>query len=435
MCWGYDMTLPPSVRGGANGVEAHYDDMAAAARVFGAAAGDTAQAMLALHGYLVHPAIFAAAVLDPAGAADFEVRLVGALDGPSGVTWLATRCAGVDVALRAAAAAYLGADRLEERVAPVLGGLVHAPKAVGEATQALARGQPNEAWQELLTDDPELADLAVRATGTLLGAGSVTASFRLVGGLLGDGSARVTDLGEDPMADATGPPRGVRDVTAGLARRNLGRPGEIDVRLLDGADGRRRVIVDVPGTKDWSLALHNHDVTSLATNLRAISGEVTTYERGIVEAMRRAGVQPDNEVLLVGHSEGGLVAVDAAKHLASTGEFRVTHVVTAGAPIALVAGGIPSSIDVLAIENEGDLVPHLDGAENPDRVNVTSVTTRHDHGNVLANHDLDGSYVAGSADVDASDEPSVQAYVGGLSSFLTARSVHTRRYIITRRYP
>jgi hypothetical protein len=429
------VTPPVSVRGGANGIEAHYDDMAGAARLFGAAAGDTAQAALALHGYLVHPAILAAAVLDPGGAADFEVRLLAALEGPSGVTWLAARCAGVDVGLRAAAAAYLGADRLEKRVAPVFGALEHAPQAVGEATQALALGRPNAAWQELLTDDPELADLAVRAAGALLGVGSVTASFRLLGGLLGDGSARVTDLGDDPTVDATGPPRGVRDVMAGLAGRNRGRPGEIGVRLLDGADGRRRVIVDVPGTKDWSVALHNHDVTSLATNLRAISGEVTTYERGIAEAMRRAGVQADNEVLLVGHSEGGMVAVDAAKHLASTGECRVTHVVTAGAPIGLVAGGIPSSVDVLAIENEGDLVPHLDGAENPDRVNVTTVTTRHDHGNVRANHDLDVSYVAGSADVDASDDPSVRAYIDTLSGFLTARSVHTRRYLITRSYP
>jgi hypothetical protein len=429
------MTHPVLVRGGTDGVEAYYDDMLAAARLFGAAAGETAEAALALHGYLVHPAVVAAGVLDPVGAADFEVRLLAVLDGPSGVTWLAARCAGVDVGLRAGAAAYLGADRLEERFAPALGAVVHAPKAVGDSALALALGEPNDAWQELLTDDPELADLAVRGSAALLGAGSVAASFRLLSGLLGDGNARVSDLGEDPTADAAGPPRGLRDVLAGLARRNLGRPGEIDVRLLDGADGRRWVIVDVPGTKDWSLSPHNRDVTSLATNLRAISGEPTTYERGVVEAMRRAGVQPDDQVLLVGHSEGGLVAVDAAKHLASTGEFRVTHVVTAGAPIALVAGGIPPSVDVLALENEGDLVPHLDGAENPDRVNVTTATTRHDHGDVHANHDLEASYVASSADVDASDDPSLRAYVGALGGFLTARSMRTRRYLIARKYP
>jgi pimeloyl-ACP methyl ester carboxylesterase len=222
---------------------------------------------------------------------------------------------------------------------------------------------------------------------------------------------------------------------AGVARRDQGQAGEIDVRLLDGPDGRRRVIVDVPGTKDWSLAAHNGNVTSLATNLRAIAGETTTYERGIVQALHQAGVRADDDVLLVGHSEGGMVAVDAAGHLAASGEFHVSHVVTAGAPIGLIAGRIPASVDVLALENEGDIVPHLDGAVNPDRVNVTTVTTRRDHGDISANHDLDASYLPGSADVDASDDPSVRAYLAGLGGFLSAESVQTHTYVITRSYP
>ena len=44
------MTHPVSVRGGSDGVEAHYADMLAAARLFGAAAGETAEAAVALHG-------------------------------------------------------------------------------------------------------------------------------------------------------------------------------------------------------------------------------------------------------------------------------------------------------------------------------------------------------------------------------------------------
>src|SRR5882757_714437 len=429
------MTRPVSVRGGAGGVEAHYDDLAAAARLFGRAAGDTGEVALALHGYLVHPAVLGSAVLDPGGVAEFERRLLAALDGPAGVTWLSARCAGVDVGLRAAAAAYLGADRLDERLAPELGVLVHAPQAIGDGALALARGDPDRALQEVLTSDPELADLGVGAAAGLLGGGSVTASTRLLQRPFADGTPQVGALGEDGVADASGPPRTLRDLLAGLAHRDLGQPGEIDVTLLDGADGRRRVIVNIPGTKDWSLAGHNPDVTSLATNLRAIGGEVTTYERGILEALRRAGVQGDDDVLLVGHSEGGLVAVNAAGHLASTGEFHVSHVVTAGAPIGLIAGGTPSNVDMLALENDGDVVPHLDGAQNPDRVNVTTATVRHDHGDIAANHDLDASYLPGAADIDASDDPSVRAYLAGIGGFLTADTVHTRTYVITRGYP
>jgi hypothetical protein len=428
------MPRPISVRGGADGVEAHYDDMAAAARLFGRAAGDTSEAAFALHGYLAHPAVAASALIDPAGAAAFEARLLAALDGPAGVTWLVARCAGVDVALRAAAAAYLAADRLDATLAPSIGAVAHAPLAVRAGVAALAGGEPGEAVPAALTGDPELVDLGVDAAARALGAGSAASSVRLLQRVFADGQPQVGDLGADSVADAPGPPRTLRDVLAGLAHRNLGRPGEIDVRLLVGADGRRRAIVDVPGTKDWSLAAHNGDVTSLATNLRALTGEATTYERGIVEAMHRAGVRSDDDVLLVGHSEGGLVALGAARHLARNGEFHVSHVVTAGAPIGLLGDAVPSRVDVLAIENAGDVVPHLDGARNPDRVNLTTVTTHHDHGSVGADHDLDASYLPGAADVDASDNPSVRAYIAGLAGFLTATAVQTRTYVITRRY-
>jgi hypothetical protein len=429
------MSRPVSVRGGANGVEAHYDDMTAAARLFGRAAGSTGEAALALHGYLVHPAILASTVLDPGGAAQFEARLLAALDGPNGITWLAARCTGIDVGLRSAAAAYIAADRLDQRLVPGVEALAHAPAAIAEGAAAMRRGDVDAALQRLLTDDPELADLAMRATADILGGGSLSNGTRLLSRAFDDGAPRVTSLGDEVVADTAGPPRNLRDLMAGLAHRNLGGPGEIDVRLLDGADGRRRVIVDVPGTKDWSPALHNRDVTSLVTNLRAIAGEVTTYERGIVEALHGAGVRPGDDVLLIGHSEGGMVAVDAARHLAASGELHVSHVVTAGAPIGLVAGGVPGDVDVLAIENEGDVVPHLDDAPNPDRLNVTTVTVHHDHGAILPNHDVDASYVAGAADIDASDDPSLRAYLAGLGGFLTARTVRTRKYLITRCYP
>lgn len=431
------MTAPVSVRGGAGGIEAHYDDLTAAARLFGRAAGDMGEVALVLHGYLLHPAVVASAALDPGGAAEFEGRLVAALDGPHGVTRLAVRCTGVDVGLRASAAAYLSADRLDERLAPITAALTHAPRAIGDGATALARGRPGQALQRLLTDDPELVDVGVDLGGGLLG-GSVTTGTWLLQRPFADGHPQVLDLGADAYVDLDGPPRSLADVLAGLSHRNLGRPGEIDVRLLTGADGHRRVIVDVPGTKNWALDGHNPDVTSLATNLRAVAGRVTTYERGVIEALRQAGVRPDDDILLVGHSEGGLVAINAARHLmsgATSREFHVSHVVTAGAPIGLIAGGIPRSVDVLALENDGDVVPHLDGATNPDRVNLTTATVHHDHGSVAANHDLDASYRPGAADVDASGNPSLRGYLAGVGGFLGAESVQTRAFLITRSYP
>jgi len=424
------MGRPISVRGGTNGIVAHYDDMMAAARLFARAGGDTAAASVALHGYLIGPDVLASAALDPIGAARFEATLMAALDGPGGLTWLAARCAATDVGLRAAAAAYLGADRLDERLEPELDAVARAPKAALDAAVRLSGGDPGGALQKLITDDPQLADLGIGVAGDVLGAGSVAAGARLVGLPFADGMPRVTDLGRD---HGLGAPRSLEDLLAGLARRDEGRPGEVDVHFLDGGSARK-VVVDIPGTKDWSLALHSSDVTSIATNLRALRGAVTTYERGVLEAMRRAGVGPDDDVLMVGHSEGGMVAVNAARRAAASGEFRVRHVVTAGAPLGLIAGNVPAGVNVLALENDGDVVPRLDGAENPDRLNITTVTAHRGHGDVIANHSLDDAYLAAARDLDASDDPSVRDYLGGLTGFLTASAVRTHTYQITRTY-
>ncbi len=426
------MGRPISVRGGTNGVVAHYDDMTAAARLFARAGGDTAAASVALHGYLIDPDVLVSAPLDPVGAARFEATLMAALDGPGGLTWLAARCAATDLGLRAAAATYLGADRLDERLEPELDAVARAPKAALDAAVRLSGGDPGGALQQLITDDPQLADPGIGVAGDVLGAGSVAAGARLVGLPFADGMPRVTDLGGD---HGLGAPRSLEDLLAGLARRDEGRPGEIDVHFLDGGSARtRKVVVDIPGTKDWSLALQSSDVTSIATNLRALRGAVTTYERGVLEAMRRAGVGPDDDVLMVGHSEGGMVAVNAARRAAASGEFRVRHVVTAGAPLGLIAGTVPASVNVLALENDGDVVPHLDGAENPDRLNVTTVTAHRGHGDVIANHSLDEAYLAAARDLDASGDPSVRDYLRGLAGFLTASTVRTHTYQITRTY-
>ncbi len=158
----------------------------------------------------------------------------------------------------------------------------------------------------------------------------------------------------------------------------------------------------------------------------------TTYEAGVVEAMRQAGVRPDDDVVLLGHSEGGMVALNTAIH--GAGGFRVTSVITAGAPVGLATDRVPPGVQVLALENDGDLVPHLDGGRNADRPEVTTVRVAHDSGTVLGNHDLRRSYVPGAADVDASDDPSVRAFLTGMDGVFDADSAETQRFLIARRY-
>lgn len=417
---------PISVRGGAGGIEARYDDLLNLARRYGQAATDVAGTAWSLHGYLVDPIRYASGLVDPAGLAKFQVSLAAALDGPHGLSALAVRCGAQDVALRAAAATYLAADRLETESETTLGGLVGAPAAFAHAISVLDRTHDiPAAFNALLTREPALADELIAVARPYLDTAQL---------LYRDGRPAVRAQGPDQGADAAGPPRGLADVIAGLARRNRGQPGEIDVRRLVGTDGRAYAIVDIPGTKSWSPAPVNRDVTGIATNVRALEGQQTSYERGVLLAMHAAGVGPSDAVLLVGHSQGGLVAVAAAANCRASGEFRVTHVVTAGSPIGISARRLPKDVQLLALENDGDVVPHLDGAANPAAVNLTTVTVSRNSASLGRNHSLEDSYLPGARDVDASDDTSVRTFRASADRFFTAAEIRTSSFVITRAY-
>jgi len=140
------------------------------------------------------------------------------------------------------------------------------------------------------------------------------------------------------------------------------------------------------------------------------------------------------DVMLVGHSEGGMVAVQTALACAKSGRFRVSHVVTAGSPVGLTVAKLPGSVQVLALENSNDIVPHLDGRTNPDKINVTTVSVRHGNGEIVDDHTIEQSYPPEARDVDASNDPSIRSFLSGASGFFGATSVQTHTFVITRQY-
>src|SRR5207244_3061996 len=140
------------------------------------------------------------------------------------------------------------------------------------------------------------------------------------------------------------------------------------------------------------------------------------------------GVTRDDDVMLVGHSEGGLVAVTAARDAVRSGEFRVTHVVTAGSPIGLTADEVPRGVQVLALENAHDLVPHLDGTTNPDRPNVTTVTGDHACAGIIACHEIGESYRPIAGAVDASHNASIRTFLSSAQPYLNATEVQTKTF-------
>lgn len=409
------------VRGGVGGIEAEYDDMVRAARAFGEAATHTSAVASHVGARELDLGTAVTAALDPVGAAQSQWALA---EVEVDLIRLSFECTAVDVELRAAAAAYLGADRLEDAVAPIAHGLARLPRdlalsvGVAIATRSAARGV-----NTLLTTDPDALDILVDGLGGVRG--SIADDLR---NDMTDGRPSVRDVRVEPES---APPRSVRDLITGLAARNDGADGEIDVRVLTRPDGRRAVIVDIPGTKSWSMR-PTHDITSMSTNVRAIRGESTSYQLGIQEAMRRAGVRPGDDVMLVGHSEGGMIAANIARDAYRSGEFHVTHVITAGAPLGAIAADVPREVRVLALENRNDCVPATDGVRNPDRVNVTTVTVDHQHHDIVANHELRDSYLAGAADVDGSDNASIREVLDSAHPFFDGSWGTTHVFQITR---
>ncbi len=189
--------------------------------------------------------------------------------------------------------------------------------------------------------------------------------------------------------------------------------GTIEIQTITAPDGSVSHVVYLPGTDDmattpWS---QDGDVRDLGTNLLLVSGQDNGYQQGILEAMAQAGVRPGQPVALVGHSQGGMEA--AAILARDDSPYSITNVVTVGSPTAQV-DGFPPGTHVLSLENQGDVVPLLDGEDNPD--SAAQVTVRFDdhETSVGGNHSLD-HYVAGGEAAQASDDPSIQDQIASLT--------------------
>lgn len=208
--------------------------------------------------------------------------------------------------------------------------------------------------------------------------------------------------------------------------------GTIEIRRTgEGADAA--YVVLLPGTDDLTTlpGEEDQDVRDAATNLASLGGSPTAYTAGIAEAMRSAGITADSAVTLVGHSQGGMAAVQ----IAASAEFDVAQVVTLGSPIAAMPA-VPDGVQITALENRSDLVPHLDGQANPDRDHLLTVEFDLDGHSASSAHAI-GVYERAAAAFDASDHASAQATRAALAdaNAVGDGEVTSTVYRITRELP
>lgn len=86
----------------------------------------------------------------------------------------------------------------------------------------------------------------------------------------------------------------------------------------------------------------------------------SAYAEGVMKAMETAGVPGGAEIMLVGHSHGGITAVNLAANSAFQRRYNVKAVLSAGAPVTMDLNRVPPSTSALSITNRDDLVPFLD---------------------------------------------------------------------------
>lgn len=242
-------------------------------------------------------------------------------------------------------------------------------------------------------------------------------------GLAGSASAAVTPAAAALTSPAAAP-QPASDVAALFAVQQeidlRGGTSFADIRITRLDSGSWTV--QIPSTQgsfiDPMAASHPNDVVA---DVVAMSGAQTVLGRAVTAAMTEAGITATDHVMMVGFSLGGITAAQLVSD--PTFPFDVTHILTAGAPIASFA--IPASVSVLSLELTQDAVPKLDGRANPSRPTWTTLegdAPRLDGetaapGIAGAHNTL--RYAAFARHLVATDDSTVAAFAASAAPFLT----------------
>lgn len=264
---------------------------------------------------------------------------------------------------------------------------------------------------------PPLPPAVVQAMGGAVGAPESATVLLGLAGLAGLGGSRV--LIEAPVrvqrADGTGgtrvePPKGLGDLADRVPAPDPGRP-QIRIERY-GVPDEPRFIVYIGGTVEATVVAgaepfdHTSNAHGVADDgwadaLRPLGADAGATERAVREAMAEAGVRPNDPILPVGYSGGGIVAAE----LAADPELNAVGAVNLGGPVA--SAPTREGVGLLSFEHDEDLVPSTGGSGHPADERVTVSRSVLDPGRsydaLLPAHEL-ARYRETAALADDSDE-------------------------------
>lgn len=276
--------------------------------------------------------------------------------------------------------------------AVLLAGSAAATLVDGKAARLIARETLNM-WPAIAAGQKSSGQDSVAAANMVaVGLGVITRS--------GSAGAEVETVGALGMRAA---PTGIGAIAERVAATHVTEKPTVVVERY--TDGKRSVFVAyLPGMRTLEVGAGSEPFDLAASVQQLADPEAAGSQAAVEEALKAAGVNPTDELIVAGYSQGGMVAGALAS---GTGGFNVSAIVTMGAPIAQL--DLPSDTAVMAIEHSNDVIPALSGAINPLTENWVTVGREidlHLGQSALTAHELD-AYVETSKLIDEDDSVGV----------------------------
>lgn len=147
--------------------------------------------------------------------------------------------------------------------------------------------------------------------------------------------------------------------------------GEIEVIRTDNG-GASSWLVLIPGTEPEHANMGGTNPLDEAGIAEAIGYDSQHVVPAIADALREAGASRGDQVVAVGHSQGGVHAMNLSHNEAFLAEFDLKYVLTAGSPTGEITP--EPGITALHLEHAQDWVPGSEGKANPETKDRTTVT-------------------------------------------------------------
>ena len=157
----------------------------------------------------------------------------------------------------------------------------------------------------------------------------------------------------------------------------------------------RDFVVYVPGTQSNQLSGDNP--FNISSNISAMtSTELAASELSVRKALFQLGAGENDRVILVGHSQGGIISSNIA---IDDNDYEVAGLIGVGAPLAHQSFDVP----VISIEHSNDIVPALSGKTNPITENWVTVQNHPEAETIIEAHSMK-TYLETAELMDSSED-------------------------------